>query len=496
MKPHFLLFAAAMLLIEFGIAQTTTLTLQPDASTGKDAITHSRYGNTNYSTHVDFTAIAGSNGSIDVFVRSFIDFDLSSIPTGATVVDARLSLFTHTSPGNGNHSTISGSNETILSRVISPWTETGITWDNQPSTASANIVMLPATTSSLQHFPNIDVTNLVQDMVDDPANSYGFMLKLVNEAKYRKMVFASSDHADTNLHPKLVVTYSLTPPPPSDSCFVLRPDAANGKDAMVHSRYGSTNYGTHYDFAAIAGSNGSIDVFVRSFVDFDLSGVPVNAVIDDARLSLYSYTSPANDHHSTISGPNTTTLSRVTDPWTESGITWDTQPATSSANTVTLQASAFDIQDYLDIDVTSLVQDMINDPANSHGFMLKLVNEAKYRKMVFASSDNANTQLHPKLEICYTDTTSNLTLEAPLLSNSDLTLYPNPASTNLNIYSKGFYGKIEFKIFSASGEELKQGSFLGEHTHAVDISALAPGMYYFRLKTAATFITQRFSVVK
>jgi hypothetical protein len=33
------------------------------------------------------------------------------------------------------------------------------------------------------------------------------MLKLRNETKYRSMIFATSDHPDTTLHPKLAIVY-------------------------------------------------------------------------------------------------------------------------------------------------------------------------------------------------------------------------------------------------------------------------------------------------
>jgi hypothetical protein len=58
-------------------------------------------------------------------------------------------------------------------------------------------------------------------------------------------------------------------------------------------------------------------------------------------------------------------------------------------------------QDYV-MDVTSMVQDMVTNPSSNYGFMLQLINEQYYRCMLFASSDHANANLHPKLEICYT----------------------------------------------------------------------------------------------
>src|SRR5205823_1863887 len=59
-------------------------------------------------------------------------------------------------------------------------------------------------------------------------------------------------------------------------------------------------------------------------------------------------------------------------------------------------------QDYTNIDVTALVQDMITNPTSNYGLMLQLVDDTAYRKLIFASSDNADPAKHPKLDICYT----------------------------------------------------------------------------------------------
>ena len=51
--------------------------------------------------------------------------------------------------------------------------------------------------------------NLIEDMVANPLESHGFMYRLQNEDHYRAMIFASSDHEDSDLHPKLEIEYTL-----------------------------------------------------------------------------------------------------------------------------------------------------------------------------------------------------------------------------------------------------------------------------------------------
>lgn len=62
--------------------------------------------------------------------RSFLRFDVSGcVPAGATVLAARLKLYLWNAPGgNRTHN---------VHRVTASWTETGITWSNQPGVAGA-----------------------------------------------------------------------------------------------------------------------------------------------------------------------------------------------------------------------------------------------------------------------------------------------------------------------------------------------------------------------
>jgi hypothetical protein len=49
---------------------------------------------------------------------------------------------------------------------------------------------------------------MVTNMVDSPLTSFGFMLLLQDETPYRDLIFASSNHADSSIRPKLVVSYN------------------------------------------------------------------------------------------------------------------------------------------------------------------------------------------------------------------------------------------------------------------------------------------------
>ena len=140
---------------------------------------------------------------------------------------------------------------------------------------------------------------------------------------------------------------------------------------------------------------------VRSYIDFDINHIVDDAdEIDQAYLYLFfnntrGYIEPFGEGHQ---GENAFLISRITSPWEEMEVTWNTQPGVDNSVNVLAPKSLTRTEDYK-IDVTQLVKNMINNPDNSYGFALSLVEEAPYRAAVFASSDHSNSELWPKLEI-------------------------------------------------------------------------------------------------
>ena len=53
-------------------------------------------------------------------------------PSNLNITAAYLYLYSYDS-NNGIHSTLSFSNEAVLRRVIEPWEEDVVTWNNQPA---------------------------------------------------------------------------------------------------------------------------------------------------------------------------------------------------------------------------------------------------------------------------------------------------------------------------------------------------------------------------
>lgn len=184
----------------------------------------------------------------------------------------------------------------------------------------------------------------------------------------------------------------------SQQTITLQPGPADGRDSYLNSYY-YTAHGDYTNLFAIAWTH-SGDFFAgRGIFQFDLSDIPANSTILDARLSLYYASNP--NMHQYHYGDNECLIERVIEDWDEATATWYNQPTTTALHNVRLPASTDPYQDYENIDVTALVTDMVEYPESSFGFMLRLKTEAEYRSMMFASSDYAVKELRPKLVITY-----------------------------------------------------------------------------------------------
>jgi len=155
-------------------------------------------------------AQAWTNSNNAVVQQSLLKFDLSGIPIGAEIVAATLQL--HADPNSSQypdgHDRGSGSNECIVTRVVSPWTEAAVTWNSQPERTEHNSTTIPASSFAFED-KTVDVASLVQDMVNDGQANFSLHLQLAVEIPYRRMVFVSIDHPASQLHPRLTVDYLL-----------------------------------------------------------------------------------------------------------------------------------------------------------------------------------------------------------------------------------------------------------------------------------------------
>lgn len=162
-----------------------------------------------YSVKADcFFASAWTNNLQPNIIRSFMQFDLTGIPSDIQVAGATLSLYNPDDTiKEHKHSCFSGSNAFCIRRITSPWDSQTITWNNQPTYSSEGHAVLPASQTEQQDYENIDISEIVRYIVEYQAKNYGFVIMLDNENFYRRVCFASINHTNEKLRPKLEITY-------------------------------------------------------------------------------------------------------------------------------------------------------------------------------------------------------------------------------------------------------------------------------------------------
>jgi hyaluronate lyase len=115
-------------------------------------------------------------------------------------------------------------------------------------------------------------------------------------------------------------------------------------DAYVRDgSYAATNYGSD---AALVVKNDASGYARRSFVKFDLSGLA--AAPRRAVLWVYGETADSAGTHTPLAA-----YSVADDSWTESGVTWNTQPALDSQ---LASRTLGDVKDWIPLDVTAFAQ--------------------------------------------------------------------------------------------------------------------------------------------
>lgn len=386
-----------------GIARAENLTLKASPA-GKDATLFGREDSRtrNFGDSPSFQAATWTWNADTLGTgtyRGLIAFDLSALPAGAYVHSARLHLFCDTSTFSQGHSSLSKSNAAHLARVIDTWAESTVTWNNRPRVDAYGRVNIAQSKTALDNYI-LDVTTMVARMAAKPDSNFGMMLYTQTESPYNALTFASGDHADSTLRPVLEITWFKTKLETLDQ----RPGAA-GKDAAVWSREDAKekNFGDgpRFNTETWTWDNDNLGRgTTRSLIEFDLKSLPAKAKVEEARLHLFCDVSNFNKGHSSLSQSNAAWLSRVTEAWAESTVTWNNQPKVQAAGRVALAQSKSLVQNY-EVDVTALVADLAKEPAANYGFQLASQIESPYHALNFASGDHPDSSLHPRLVVHY-----------------------------------------------------------------------------------------------
>jgi hypothetical protein len=156
----------------------------------------------------DIVLSAWTRDGLPFHGRSAIKFDLTGIPTGAKVLQARLLLYSYPVPINGNKqdANFGADNSFLVQSIASGWEISTIKWFYMPFLSSTRKVVVPHTTERFQDL-NIDVTNIYEYIVSSGIN-HGIFMKLQNEVIYNCRIFVSSSNTTYSAkRPRLVIQY-------------------------------------------------------------------------------------------------------------------------------------------------------------------------------------------------------------------------------------------------------------------------------------------------
>ncbi len=199
-----------------------TLILQPAAAAGKDCNLHSH--EPTYNAGINTEIALGHWSDAPASVRGLLQFDLTDMPPGASVVSAILTLFrtSNVSSYAYNYGAYKVLQSWLEGTGLYDESEDGATWNtydgvNNWGAAGCNDTTLDrSATPENNHAINYATDNewaiplMVQDWIATPADNKGVFIATtqgwVAQGYWRA---GASDHADAGKHPKLVIGYTL-----------------------------------------------------------------------------------------------------------------------------------------------------------------------------------------------------------------------------------------------------------------------------------------------
>lgn len=160
------------------------------------------------------------------------------------------------------------------------------------------------------------------------------------------------------------------------------------------------SYVDEFSFLSNFGTSTTLDVQSaalsnrRTLLRFDVASCSMasNASVRTATLTLYLYDAPTGDR--------TYQVHRVTAAWTETGVTWNNQPAVAGSATTTFTTGTTDNVSKA-FSVLADVQAFVAGTQTNNGWRLRDQTESNSGLGRFRSDEFGTVSQRPKLEITY-----------------------------------------------------------------------------------------------
>jgi hypothetical protein len=297
----------------------------------------------------------------------------------------------------------------------------------------------------------------------------------------------------------------------------LKPGAAYGEDAEIAESGGCVftgntkplelmNSGSENELNYAQWTYSSLGCGVgsqRFLIKFKgLDTIPSSATIVSAKINFFGVPSSANWGTSYFTGSpypltNEGWIQRVTGSWSESTVTWSTQPTSVTTNRVAVSKSAARFGWNTSVDVSTLVKDIKTAGVNN-GFLVQLQTEAYYRRVTFASSDHPDATLWPEMEITYTVPNSITNRNAEIYN---VTVYPNPSRDIIHTaFHVSEQSSVRIMICDVLGRVIQttEPQVLGPGNHDIPISVAgcSSGAYLLKLTSNSGVISRSITVTE
>ena len=355
-----------------------------------------------------------------------VRFDLSSLPAGAQINSAIARFYVMGTKGHPE-------GPVTVHRATADWTEAGATWETMGDKYDSAILhTIPAQPDAGDVWVTVNLTAQVQAWVNGGEPDYGIMLIPTGEGTHAEyisregaasqqprldvivgtgpatpMTISATGTLTGNPTPANDITRTLTRTavpvyqPPGNVILQLGTDP--GEDAILDSFYELRNYGGA-DYMQVH-DDGS-DWQQYPLIRYDLARLPRGAAVRSARLELSLMS---------LNAPGTATIHQVTRSWVEGtrvgggtadGATWfshdGTNPWTSAGGDinapVVAETAINGSETWVSWEIGPLVERWLAGEPN-YGLLIKPDGSLDQAK--FASKENSNFDVQPKLTITY-----------------------------------------------------------------------------------------------
>jgi hypothetical protein len=249
-------------------------------------------------------------------------------------------------------------------------------------------------------------------------------------------------------------------------------------NAVISYPYSNVNSAPNsLDLVAAYWTGNATEGAWRSFFKVDLSSISPNATIDSAFFSFYAN---PNSTFGNVGNPNFGTqnaayICRVTSAWNSNQFNWNNQPSFTTINAAEINQSANTVEDYLHVDATALIKDIILGTNNGFAFVLQ--HEMNYyNSQIFHSSSSPDENKRPKLTVYYRfpESVSDYILDENEFNYTSI-------NNNLNIeFNNDFSGSIS--IYNMMGMKVLEERINTQKNISFNTCQYCAGIYFVELK--------------